>query len=241
MKRTVLATFLISLLLGGMAFAAPTAQIVGGLTNVEISSEVVQAFESMNITPSAIVPGALQNGTVSFPIPAGAIDAGNAKGDIFHAGGLGLMSSDTEVSLLNFIIDTTGDAPVLTGLVATDDNIVDRIPLFNLELPQSVQPDENGTLVISDVNLTLTQEAADALNGAFGNTAFQANSAFGTATVVAQSLPTGDMEDGAANGTEDGAADGTEDGATDGAEDGMTDGAEDGMMDGSAAGSAAGQ
>ncbi|MEZ4600571.1 MAG: hypothetical protein R2940_12355 [Syntrophotaleaceae bacterium] len=202
MKKTVLATFLIPLLLGGMAFAAPIAQIVGGVTRVDISSEALQALESMDIDPSGLVPAKFdnRNATSIFPIPAGAIDQGNAKGDIFHGGGLTLKTSDRKVSLLNFIISTTGDSPVLTALVAVDDDILDRIPLFDLELPRSIEPDEQGLIVIPDVNLRLTQRAAEALNEAFGTAAFQENFSFGNADITALSLTKEKMDEEAVNG-----------------------------------------
>jgi hypothetical protein len=201
MKKPVLATFLISLLLVGGAFAAPTAQIIGGLTTVELSPEAVQAFNSLNISLSAIPPGRFnpQNSRFSFPIPGGAIDLGTLSGDIFHTGGIALDSSDTNVSLLNFIISTTGQPPVLTGLVAVNDDIVDRIPLYNLELTQPPQEGEYGTIIIPDVNLTLTQTAADVLNDTFGTTAFEANLLIGSAVVVAQRLEPNGMQDDSGN------------------------------------------
>ena len=68
------------------------------------------------------------------------------------------------MELLNFIIDTTD--LVLTGQVTVDGDLVARIPLFNLELttPPEVK---NIKLTIRNVNVTLTAEAADALNAVF--------------------------------------------------------------------------
>jgi len=189
MKKKILIIFLISLLSAGGVFAAPTDQIIGGLTTVDLSPEVLQVFSSLNITPSAIVPGTLnlQTGSAGFPIAGGAIDLGSLEGDIFHTGGLALEVPGTRVSLLNFII-TTGQSPVLTGLVAVNDDIAGRIPLFNAELTEPPQENEFGTLVISSVTLTLTQTAAETLNNVFGTSVFVENFMFGSADVVAQRL-----------------------------------------------------
>lgn len=198
MKKKFLATFLISLLFVGGAFAAPTAQIIGGLTAVELSPEAVQVFSSLNITLSAIGPATLDLGTgrAEFPIPGGALDLGSLRGDIFHTGGLAFEGPDTTVSLLNFIISTTGQDPVLTALAAVNEDVVDRIPLFKLELTQSLQVSDHETLVIPEVNLTLTQDAAVTLNDAFGTTAFEEDFVFGSADAVAQSLmPSEPQED----------------------------------------------
>jgi hypothetical protein len=196
MKKIVISTFLISLLLVGGAFAAPTAQIIGGLTAVDLSPEFLQAINSLNVTPSAVGPGSLdlETGRARFPIPGGAIDLGSLEGDIFHTGGLALAVPDTKVSLLNFIISTTGESPVLTGLAVVDDDVEGRVPLFNLELTQSPQVGEYGTIIITDVNLTLTQTAADTLNNAFGTTAFVEDFSVGSAVVVAQSLESSDNQ-----------------------------------------------
>jgi hypothetical protein len=196
MKKKALSTFLISLLLVGGAFAAPTAQIVSGLTTVDLSPEFLEAINSLNITPSAVAPATvnLQGGQARFPVSGGAIDLSNLSGDIFHNGGLALEVTGTKASLLNFIIDLTGESPVLTGLVAVNDDIVDRIDLFNLQWPQMPQESENGTVVISDIDLTLTQTAADTLNNAFGTTGFAEGLTIGSAVVTVQTWVLGPIE-----------------------------------------------
>lgn len=82
--------------------------------------------------------------------------------------------------------DTAGDAPVLTGSVKANDSVVARIALFDLALasaPQARQLRRYGTLQVDDVAVTLSAEAASALNDVFGVTAFAAGLPIGTARV----------------------------------------------------------
>jgi hypothetical protein len=89
--------------------------------------------------------------------------------------------------LTDFIIDTAGAAPVLTGIATANGSIVGRIPLFNLALPALTLPlalpPGPEILLIEGNRMTLTQEAATALNGVFGTTAFAAGFDVGIASI----------------------------------------------------------
>jgi hypothetical protein len=74
----------------------------------------------------------------------------------------------TKVSLLNFIIDTTGKKPILTGIAAVNGDVVDRLRLFRLELTEDPVVTESGSLKVRAVTVTLTNQAADTLNAVFG-------------------------------------------------------------------------
>lgn len=74
------------------------------------------------------------------------------------------------------MVDTTGAAPVLTGLGKANDSLVGRIALFDLAFGSAPEVNQNplfGNLRIDDVAVTLTDEAAAALNDAFGVIAFE--------------------------------------------------------------------
>lgn len=171
-----------------MATAAPTAQIRDGYTLVELLPEFVGALGSLGIAPSKALPGTLYQRIAFFPITGGRLDAANAKGEVPHSGGLTLTRGATQVIISDFIIDTTS-APKLTGIVTANGSIVGRIPLFNLALPQLVLPLQlpasPETLLIEGNRVTLTAEAATALNGAFGTSAFTPGFNIGIASVYA--------------------------------------------------------
>ena len=99
-----------------------------------------------------------------------------------------MKSATTTVELRNFIIDTTGTAPVLTGLVVANEGTVGRIPLFDLVLPTGIMLPLKAqgpmkSLTLAGVSMKLTSGAATALNDAFGVTAFTAGLPIGTAKV----------------------------------------------------------
>ncbi len=175
------------------AQAAPTVQVAGGATVVKLDLGFLDALESLNVELTAERPAWVFGRYGVFRIPAGALDAGTNAGDIFHTGGLGLTAGTTSVTLLNFIIDTTslvGDAPrpILTGVVVVNGDTVGRVPLFDLALNQAPRI-KGRTISISNVDVTLSEEAAGALNAIFGlDNVFTAGLPIGTARVKTRIL-----------------------------------------------------
>lgn len=168
------------------AGAAPTVNAVSGDTQVVLSETFVGALGQLGVSASPSFPATLRRGTVRFPIPTGEIDLATARGEIVHTGGLNLSAGGLTVNLSSFVIDTTGDSPVLTGLVKANDNLIVRLDLFNLQLtsaPEVINRGRVGRLLIQNVGVTLSAEAAAALNDVFGVTAFQAGLPIGTARV----------------------------------------------------------
>lgn len=172
----------------GNVMAKPTASIKTGVTSVAADAGFLAAAKDLKVSVGPISGMKLQ-----FGIVAGNIDLANAKGEIVHSGGLLLKSATTTVELRNFIIDTTGMTPVLTGLVVANEGTVGRIPLFDLVLPTSIKLPLKAqgpmkSLTLAGVSMKLTSGAATALNGAFGVTAFKAGLPIGTAQVKAFGL-----------------------------------------------------
>ncbi len=170
----------------GQVAAAPTVSTIGGDTRVTLSSTFLGALGSLGVTASPSFPASIRNGNARFPIPTGEIDATTFKGEIVHNGGLNLTAGTLTVNISSFVIDTTGSAPVLTGIAKVNDSLVGRITLFDLALgaaPQVQSFGRYGTLRINDVAVTLNAEAAATLNDVFGVTAFTAGIPIGTARV----------------------------------------------------------
>lgn len=161
--------------LAGTASAAPSLQFVGGNTRVELSDDLLGALTSLNVTPAAVRPGRLEavgNGArVVYPIPTGELDAEGPKLEVLHSGGLTLSAGQVRVALTSFIIENLNGAPRLTGIVKVNDTILGRVPLFNLALTQAPALTPNGAITrieLDSVEVTLSAEAAEALNSAFG-------------------------------------------------------------------------
>jgi hypothetical protein len=168
--------------------AAPTEDVTGGSTRVQLSREFVSALASLKVLPGVVGDSDLTGqGIVIFPISGGEFDLGSVKNEIIHLGGLSLKSSTTTVELTDFIITTLGESPVLTGLLTVDDNLATRAPLFALALPPVTPPLQpvKDRILLENVGVTLTAEGAAVLNDAFGVTAFTAGLNIGTARVNA--------------------------------------------------------
>jgi hypothetical protein len=169
------------------AQAAPTETPQGGITTVRLSPAFLHALNSLNVTPAAIAPGGLASSKkgvlATFPITAGAVDLGKGgKAELDHSGGLSFTAGPTRVELTAFIIDLTGNRPVLTGLVTVQGDLVGRAPLFDLALG-TVSVITGDFLKVDNVTVKLSKQAADALNAAFGVTVFKPGTVIGTAFV----------------------------------------------------------
>lgn len=181
-------------LASGSAAAAPTVATVNGSTEVVLSADFVGALTTLGVAPSPAAPGRISAaGIATFPIAGGEIDADSLRGEINHNGGINLTAGELVVSLSSFVIDTTGETPVLTGLVKANGSVVGRIALFDLTLTAAptIGPAPgisnlqafDGRLALGGVGATLTAEAAAALNDVFDVTAFAAGLPIGTAAV----------------------------------------------------------
>lgn len=177
-----------ALAVGVATLASPIhAQVVDlnrGSTSVTPDPGFLAAADSLGVT---VAP--LSGRRLNFPITSGVLDLGSAAGEILHSNGLSLSAGGTVVQLSGFIIDTGNHPPVLTGLVRANGAIVGRIPLFTISLPDGLtlplRPSGRfgGRLDLDGFGLTLTDEAAGALNGVFSVDAFTDELFIGTARI----------------------------------------------------------
>jgi hypothetical protein len=158
-------------------------ELLSGATTVHLSSDFVNALTALNLTPGRVFPAALGGGRITFPITDGTLERQTLRGEIIHNGGLTLTRENTEVKLKSFIIDTSGEGIILTGLVSANGTVVARIPLFDLQLTSNVFNTSFSfrRVALNDVLVTLRPEAADALNGVFQTNAFVPGFNIGTA------------------------------------------------------------
>jgi hypothetical protein len=187
MKLRIIAAAAAASIASTFVFAAPTLSVSYGDTSVKLDPVFVGALQSLSVTPSAIGYASLKNGVAAFPVVDGDFDFGTAKGEFSHYGGLALKAGTTVVELTDFIIDTSGAAPALTGKVIVNDSFVARIPLFDLALPALTLPLQAprgwGQLRVPGVKVTLNAGAATALNAVFNVSAFAGGIPIGEATV----------------------------------------------------------
>jgi hypothetical protein len=190
--RVAASLFLIATMFTATITAAPTENLSDGKTSVTLSADFFAALGALGLSAGTVGAGTLRGGAASFPITGGSIDLANAKAEINHTGGLSLSKGTTRVELTSFNIDTLGSGPVLTGLVTVNGDLLGRVPLFTLELPQLTLPlqlQAFKTLIIPNVKVKLSPEAAGALNSVFGVTAFTDGFNIGTAYVFGLASP----------------------------------------------------
>ncbi len=171
------------------AFAQKTVTLQSGTTDVALSTAFLDALQSLNIAPGVVYPTILagpSGTTANFPIGSGAIDLDTALGNIDHQGGLTLSSSSTVVALQDYIIDTTGTTPVITGLAIVNGGLVGRITLFDLVLNAKppIKLEAGLVLYLPNVTATLDAQAASTLNSVFNTKGFKAGLSIGTAKVI---------------------------------------------------------
>jgi hypothetical protein len=184
MVSAIAATTVLSI--GLPSIAAPSADFVGGKTSVTLSSDFVNALTTLKVTPGTVGSARLKRGVASFPIVSGSGDLGTVKLEVNHRGGLSLKAGSTIVELTDYAITNLDGKPILTGLVKANNNLVGRIPLFNLALTEGPKatPDHSNTQIqLKGVGVKLAKPAADALNSVFKVTAFQEGLNIGTAKV----------------------------------------------------------
>ncbi len=183
-----------------VAMAAPTLELRSGQTTVELSREFLGAATSLGVAVSPVSGAAVRsrNGKTNavFPVTNGSIDTGVLRLEVIHSGGLSLKAGETLVTLSQFNIENAVNGTLrLKGIVTVNDVMVGELPLFDLALTESpsARPGNllrsdialGGNVRLAGVRVTLSGEAATALNGVFNITAFSRGLNIGTATVEA--------------------------------------------------------
>jgi hypothetical protein len=165
------------------ATPSTTELLAQGQTALALDPAVVQALASLGISPGVIAPATLDAGTLtaSFPITGGSAALDLSAAQVTHSGGISLTKGATVVNLTDFDVRVAA-AP---QLFASLNGGTAKVAIIDLDLT-GVTPAVSGrTVTLAGVGAKLTQGAADALNAAFGTTAFAGGLALGRATVTA--------------------------------------------------------
>ena len=163
---------------------ADTELLPEGATSLALDPAALQAIVAQGITPDVIGPATLSGTTASFPITGGLGGArpercrGRALGwHLAHQGRDGRAASPTSTS----VVGGSG-AP---QLFATLNGGATPVAIIDLDLSALAPAIDGRNVTLSGITAKLTQGAADALNGAFGTTAFAGGLVLGQATVNA--------------------------------------------------------
>jgi hypothetical protein len=151
--------------------------VAGKSTSVVVNPTTAQALKQAGIAITPVAP-ATAHTVLLFPVSGGQVVVATLAGTIEHSGGVILSHEGKSVQLADFTIDT--NTKQLTALVAGQ-----RVPIFELNLASLKRATgPNGTVIASNIRMTLTAQAATALNSALGLSTFVPGLPFGVATVT---------------------------------------------------------
>ncbi len=183
------ATFGVNLFKRGIPIGKTTTLVkpesvrtTGGDTALTLDPGAAAALTSLGISAAPIDPASANpDGSLAFPITGGKVNATTFAGKIKHSGGISLTDGSTTVELTEFNIQID-DAPDLTALLGPD-----RVSILDLDLSGlDAGVSKGGTITLANVSAALTPGAADALNGAFGTSAFTGGLVLGTTVTTAE-------------------------------------------------------
>jgi hypothetical protein len=176
-----------------LALSATTAQsaeshdgktiALSGETRLKIDKDTAAALSDAGVKVETV--GAAEGPTAkrpyfAFPIVGGKVEKDPLGGKIVHAGGLSFSADSEKVVVKRFVIEL--DRGVLTAKVAGTGQ---RIALLRLGAPEGVKVGSE-RIVLQDVDVKLTSQAAKALNEALDTDLFAGGLPIGEATVNAK-------------------------------------------------------
>lgn len=152
----------------------------GGATTLALDPGTAAALTGLGVTPSVIAPGTAGPRGLAFPITGGELSLGELSGTIPHSGGIALTAGATRVELTNFVINVDEQSSTLVATVGNG-----TVPLA-VDLSAAKIGLSRGKAVVNNARVSLTPQAAAALNAAFKTSALTAGLALGTARIVGE-------------------------------------------------------
>jgi len=160
-----------------ITYTSARATVIGRSTDVVVNPAVSAALRHAGITVTAVAP-ATADTTLLFPVSGGQIVIATLAGTIDHTGGLTFRHRGKSVTLTSFVINTN-----TRRLTATVGGV--SVPVFDLNLASSRHAGlPHGTVIASNIKLTVTSQAATALNSELGVSIFKAGMHFGIAALT---------------------------------------------------------
>lgn len=157
--------------------ASAPATVVGKKTDVVVNPKVSASLKHAGITVTGVAPATAKT-TWVFPIKGGQIVVATLVGTVNDTGGLTFSHSGKSVTLTNPLVNTS--TKQLTATVNGK-----SVPIFNLNLASLKRASgPHGTVVASDIKLTVTSQAASTLNSGLGVSTFTGGMNFGIATLT---------------------------------------------------------
>jgi hypothetical protein len=168
MNKSLLTGVLLILLSATHAWATGTASVTSGQTYFFFSDEAGAALSNLGVEAKAIKPASYNSGKMryKFRIPGGSMDEESLRGELLHLGGIELEGFDSRLLLLNLVVDTTGEEPLVTAMVSRNGELEGRIKLFILDTSELQQSRQGSRKInLKNVPLSLHPDAALLLSG----------------------------------------------------------------------------
>jgi len=151
--------------------------VIGKSTAVVVNPAVSVALKHADITATAVAPATAKR-TLRFPVSGGQITVKTLTGTVAHTGGLTFRHRGKSVTLTNLVINTK--TKQFTATVGGQ-----PVPIFDLNHARPKRVDgRHGIVVAKDIKLTVTSQAATALNSDLGVSTFRTGMNFGIATLT---------------------------------------------------------
>lgn len=160
------------------ALGAATVTLQTAATRVTLDPGTAATLTKLGVSVAPEGDAKAGASTIQFPVT----NAGgkiSLTAPITHGGGLTFTAGGKTLTVGDFTIDPKA------GVLYAERTPVGRLPLFKVDLSGATTATPGIQVVLSGAKLSLTADAAGALNGTFGVTAFAENLAIGTAQVVA--------------------------------------------------------
>jgi len=158
-------------------YTSAKATVIGKSTHVVVNPAISATLKHAGITVTAIAPATAKTALL-FPVSGGQVVVRTLAGTIDHTGGLTYRRSGKSVTLTNFVINTITKR--VTATVGGQSK-----PIFDLNLaPPRRVSGPRSKVVASTIKLTVTSQAATALNSSLGVSTFRAGMNFGIARLI---------------------------------------------------------
>ena len=154
------------------------SSVIGRSTTVVVFPSFATALKKGAVAVAPVSPASVTRGVFVFPISDGQIAVATFAGTFNHSGGLTFCRHGKRVELTDFVMNTH-----TKRLTATVDG--KSLPIFDLNLASLKRASEpHRTIIATNIGLTVTPQAASALNSDLGTTTFKGGQAYGVATMV---------------------------------------------------------
>ena len=158
-------------------YVSANATVIGKSTAVVVSRVLSAALKHAGVTVTIVAPATAAR-ALRFPVSGGQITVKTLAGTFDHAGGLTFRHSSNSVTLTHFVINTK--TRQLTASVGGR-----SMPIFNLNHARIRHVgSRRSTVVASNIKLTVTSQAATALNSDLGVSTFKTGLDFGMAKLT---------------------------------------------------------